>query len=627
LAFWDKVKEFFGGGGPGAPGAPGGGGAPSPVTDAMVARAQKKESFEAKDIAAALLGANPPADAVAKISNEVEVGFQAGVLKPFGYRRLFRDNTWLYNPYTGLNPGEVEAAPPVRFVPPPANPISAPAGQQPLRGPDVAAVKAAAAKPNAYAANPEILGLSAEELRKRAVKVKPWTTAFIGRVDLIPPQSDERTAYIDRGLVLRGLLTNEQLAEIHTVGDQWLRHKDASSLATALAKKSAQAALDLARAEKEAKKKELKAAAEKKWAERAAAIAERKKTDIVFLGQGVSYGLHDRRANVERLKAAGLPVLAAPADVAKVLGVTVPQLRWLCFHSEAASSSHYIHFSIPKRSGGERRIAAPKKKLATAQRWVLDNVLAKVPTEAPAHGFVKGRSTVSNAKEHLGRGQVVNLDLKDFFPTITFRRVRGVFTRMGYSPAAATVLALICTEAPRTQVTYEGKPVFVAAGQRALPQGACTSPALSNLIARKLDRRLTKRLGKKGWTYTRYADDLTFSAAKATRGDVGMAMAVVRHVAQDEGFQLNPKKGRVQPRASRQLVTGIVVNTKPGVPRDQVRRIRAILHQAKKTGLEAQNREKRPHFKAYLKGLIAYVHMVDPAKGSKLLAQLEALKD
>lgn len=611
--FWDKVKSFFGGGG---------GGASAPVRDAMVARAQKKESFEARDIAAQLLGANPPEDAVQKIGAEVEAAFQAGAISAFGYKRLSRDGAWLYNPYSGDAPGAAPAAAAAPQAPAPQPFAGAPVQARMPANPQVAA---AAVKPGAYAANPEIMGLSAEELRKRAVKVKPWTTAFIGRVDTIPPQSDDRTAYIDRGLVLRGLLNEKQLAEIHTVGDAWLKHHDASKLATAAAAKTAQAALDALKAEKEAKKQEKKAQSAKKWAERAAAIAERKKTDIVFLGQGVSWGLFDRRANIEKLKSAGLPVLSSPADVAKALGVTVPQLRWLCFHSEAAESSHYIHFSIPKRNGGERRIAAPKKKLKAAQRWVLENVLAKVPLEAPAHGFVPGRSTVTNAKLHVGRGQVVNLDLKDFFPTITFKRVRGVFTSLGYSPAAATVLALICTEAPRAQVSYDGKPVFVAAGPRALPQGACTSPALSNLVSRRMDRRLSKRLLKKGWTYTRYADDLTFSADEATRGDVGMAMAVVRHVAKDEGFALNPDKGRVQPRAARQLVTGIVVNSKPGVPRDQVRRLRAILHQAKKTGLEAQNREKRPDFRGWLQGMIAYVAMVDPQKGAKLRAQLDAL--
>jgi RNA-directed DNA polymerase len=621
--FWDKVKDFFGGGA-------GGGGAPSPVRDAMVARAQKKESFEAKDIAAQLLGSTPPADGVQKIAAEVEAAFQARALEAYGFKRLSRDGNYLYNPYSGDAPGTVGQVV-TAAVQAAATGASAAvravqqATQQVVRGPNNPPISEQAKKPGAYAANPEILGLSAEELRKRAVKVKPWTTAFIGRVDTIPPQSDERTAYIDRGLVLRGLLNEKQLAEIHTIGDAWLKHHDASKLATALASKEAQKAVDALKAEKDKKKAELKAAAAKKWAERSAAVAERKKTDIVFLGQGVSVGLADRRSNIERLKAGGLPVLATPADVARALGLTVPQLRWLCFHSEATATTHYIHFSIPKRSGGERRIAAPKKKLATAQQWVLDNVLSKVKLEAPAQGFVKGRSTVSNAKEHLGRVQVVNLDLKDFFPSITFRRVRGVFTRLGYSPAVATVFALLCTEAPRTQVTWDGKPVFVAAGERALPQGACTSPAISNIVARKLDRRLVKRLTKAGWTYTRYADDLTFSAMKATRGDVGMAMAVVRHVAQDEGFALNPRKGRVQPRSSRQLVTGIVVNSKPGVPREQVRRLRAILHQAKKTGLEAQNKEKRPDFKAWLRGMIAYVQMVDAAKGQKLMAQLDAL--
>jgi retron-type reverse transcriptase len=173
-------------------------------------------------------------------------------------------------------------------------------------------------------------------------------------------------------------------------------------------------------------------------------------------------------------------------------------------------------------------------------------VLAKLPIEEPAHGFVPARSTVTNARPHTGRDLVVNLDLEAFFPTITFPRVRGFFASLGYSPAVATVLALLSTDAPRREVRYAGTTYRVAVGPRALPQGACTSPAISNQIARTLDRRLSGLATKVGFRYTRYADDLTFSAAGGKRGEVARFLAKVRHVIEDEGFAINAKKGRVQ---------------------------------------------------------------------------------
>jgi RNA-directed DNA polymerase len=137
---------------------------------------------------------------------------------------------------------------------------------------------------------------------------------------------------------------------------------------------------------------------------------------------------------------------------------------------------------------------------------------------------------------------------------------------------------------------------------------------------------------KMGWKYTRYADDLTFSAelhdvgeGKKGRKDLGMLLARIRHIVQEEGFAINPKKGRIQHAGGRQEVTGIVVNDKLAMPREEVRRLRAILHQAKKTGLEAQNREKLPHFESYLKGKIAYLNMVDPDRAMELAkAYMEA---
>src|SRR5262249_48501378 len=160
------------------------------------------------------------------------------------------------------------------------------------------------------------------------------------------------------------------------------------------------------------------------------------------------------------------------------LGLGIPRLRWLTFHTEAATRIHYVQFEVPKKSGGVRILSAPHRTLAAAHEWVLANILAKLPTEEPAHGFVPGRSTLTNAQPHAGRDVVVTLDLEGFFPSIGFARVRHLFRRIGYSGAVATLLALLCTECPRRRVVYAGTAYFVATGPRGLPQGACTSPAL-----------------------------------------------------------------------------------------------------------------------------------------------------
>jgi RNA-directed DNA polymerase len=215
--------------------------------------------------------------------------------------------------------------------------------------------------------------------------------------------------------------------------------------------------------------------------------------------------------------------------------------------------------------------------------------------------------------------------LKDFFPSVTFPRVKGIFQDFGYSPAVATILALICTECPRRKVVYDGKPYFVATGSRALPQGACTSPALSNLVTRKLDARLAGLAQKLGWNYTRYADDLTFSASGEAAQKTAWLLARVRHIVGEENFTVNEKKTRVLRPSTAQTVTGIVVNQRPNVPREMVRRIRAILHRARKEGLAAQNRRNRPNFLAWLQGMIAYITMVNPHKGKELREAFEKL--
>lgn len=520
------------------------------------------------------------------------------------------------------------SGPAVEVVEPQPMPSSIPA---PISSPDGSDVPLTPQPPPPDAPNPYdaggLLTLSPEELRAKAVKIQPWRTEWIGRTDVIPPQDDERTGLIDRGLMLGGYISAPELREIHEVGDLWLEHREADKLARSRMAKSVDDAINALRQEAARRKLEKQRQAAERREQRAEEVAKRHATDIIFLGRGVSGRLHDRRSHVESLEAADLPVLATPADVATALGLSISVLRWLCFHSEAAKATHYTQFEIPKRRGGVRVLAAPKRRVKAAQQWVLDNILSKIAVHEAAHGFVPGRSTVTNAKIHQGQLLVIAIDLQDFFPTITVHRVRGLFQSFGYSPAAASVLALLCTESPRRPMSYDGTRYMVAVGDRALPQGACTSPALSNLVTRHLDRRLSGLAKTLDLEYSRYADDLTFSSSRVDGLNIGRFLAKTRHIIEDEGFSVNPDKIHVQRSGGRRSVTGITVNRddKLTIPRAEVRKLKAILHNAERTGLEAQNRDHRPDFAAHLQGKLAYLSMIDPERARPLIEQLSKI--
>ena len=461
--------------------------------------------------------------------------------------------------------------------------------------------------------------ISAAELLERANKHNLWTDPWLGRVETIPPADDPRTHLVDRALVTYGYLTPEQLATIHEVGDLYRQHRPDLAMAHTQARQAVNADAEARKQRKEQKRAEAQA---KRDAHRVA-VAQRRANDIIFLGRGVSHDLADRRADIEKLQAAGMPLLATPADVARYLGLTIPRLRWLAFHSDSTTVSHYVFFTVPKKTGGVRRLAAPHATLAAAQRQIFNEILPRLRLHPAAHGFVTGRNILSNATPHVGARFVVNLDLKDFFPSIGFPRVRGILAAAGYSPCAATILALLCTESPRQVLGLQGERLFVATGPRALPQGACTSPALANVAARVLDARLAGLAKAWGWTYTRYADDLTLSTT--AEADIGRLLTAVRNIVADEGFTVNEAKTKVLRRSQAQEVTGLVVNQRPKAPRELIRRIRAILHRAKHEGLEAQNRQGHEHFEAWLRGMIAYIAMTDKVAAARFTAQLDGL--
>jgi retron-type reverse transcriptase len=340
---------------------------------------------------------------------------------------------------------------------------------------------------------------------------------------------------------------------------------------------------------------------------------------------GWLFGLHRRK-----VKAAGrpaditknkLPPLAKVSDVLTLLGLAdTTALARLC-RAGTAKGSPYVEFEIDKANGSKRAIAAPRAPLRKVQRVILREILDKIPLHDAAHGFVKGRSTVTNAKPHERAAIVVKLDLVDFFPTMHFRRVRGVFNQLGYSAKIAQVLASLCTYRP-VLGGADDDPFVVWPG--VLPQGAPTSPALANIACRRMDARLAALAKKSGAHYTRYADDLTFSF-DAEPKTLGRFLWWVDQICQQEGFAENARKRRILRKKSQQRVTGIVVNSGLFIPRRDRHRFRAILQRVKKNGLEAEARGRKD-FRAYLLGFAAYVKMVQPELGAKWVAEVKALK-
>jgi RNA-directed DNA polymerase len=341
---------------------------------------------------------------------------------------------------------------------------------------------------------------------------------------------------------------------------------------------------------------------------------------------GWAFGIHPNDKSRQRkpkkpsraiaLKEHDLPKLAGDGDIAKLVGVAEGDLVSL-MRPGCGPGSGYVEFEIPKAKGGTRRIAAPRTPLRKVQRAILDKILAKVPLHDACHGFVSGRSTVTNATPHVGAAVVIKMDLKDFFPTVHYRRVRGLFEYLGYNEKVAATLAALTTYRPKLDaktVVWPG----------VLPQGAPTSPALANLACRRLDARLVKLAAKYGAAYTRYADDLTFSFKQVPDFRIGRFLWWVDGICQQEGFTERAEKRRILRSKHQQRVTGLVVNKHVKVPRADRRRFRAILHNIAKHGLASQARG-HADFPAYLAGYAAYVNMVDPALGRRLLDEVARL--
>ena len=286
--------------------------------------------------------------------------------------------------------------------------------------------------------------------------------------------------------------------------------------------------------------------------------------------------------------------LQSARDVANLLEVPYPYLMRLT--SWRADRYAYSTFTIPKRSGGTRTISAPHPTIKILQGKVNEILKLVYEPRASTHGFAIGRNVKTNAERHVGRRWVLNIDLLDFFPSIHFGRIRGVLMKQPYGigDAAATVLARICSEETE--------------GGRRLPQGAPTSPIISNMICRRMDRELSDLARRSQARYSRYADDITFStkapmfdsdiAAVGQSGSISDVVigAKLAAIIADNDFRINEEKVRVQKRNQHQEVTGITVNKTPNVPRKFIRQIRAMLHDWSLNGYDAAETRYRKEF-------------------------------
>ncbi|WP_205850140.1 reverse transcriptase family protein [Nakamurella flava] len=333
------------------------------------------------------------------------------------------------------------------------------------------------------------------------------------------------------------------------------------------------------------------------------------------------------------------PPLDDAGDLAALLGVDLVQLTALAdtrLRGRRARSEQIANYRYQwlDRPSGPRLLEAPRPRLLSAQRVVLHELLDLIPTHPAVHGFVSGRSVVTGAREHVGAETVLTLDLEHFFAAVTAGRIWGVLRSAGYPEPVAHLLAGLTTTATPVRVLTAMPPgpdpgrQFRLRRRLAvphLPQGAPTSPALANLVAFTLDRRLAAYAAAVGLKYTRYADDLTFSGPFRQRAHVRSFARAVGRIVADERFRINEAKTRWRGRHERQTVTGVVVNEHPAIARDEVDRLRAVLHDCRRSGPAAANRHGHPDFRAHLLGRISWVASVHPARGARLREQFDGI--
>lgn len=369
------------------------------------------------------------------------------------------------------------------------------------------------------------------------------------------------------------------------------------------------------RAEKKAEKERQKQLKSEAW-------NKKKAENIIFIGRGYSNLLHKKETDVQKLKENQMPVIETDRELAAFLQIEYNTLRYLVYHRDVITFDNYYRFDIPKKSGGMRHIAAPKTQLKAAQKQILEQILQKVEVSDLSHGFIKSRSVLTGAKAHnTAPDLLINIDLENFFPTITFERVRGLYQSFGYSGYIASLLAMICTYCERMPLEIKGELKYIKTSDRVLPQGSPASPMITNIICRNMDKRINGLCKKLGITYTRYADDMSFSYIGDTDNlAIGNFLSSVNKIIEAEGFHMKKEKTHILRKHNRQYITGIVINNEEiGVPKKWVKILKASIYNAQK--LKDSGGVVSSKTKHEIAGKIAWLKSVNAKRYEKVINQ------
>lgn len=312
-----------------------------------------------------------------------------------------------------------------------------------------------------------------------------------------------------------------------------------------------------------------------------------------------------------KLHQRNLPVIFDFVHLAMYFGCYSEALRGMVVNVE----DHYKEYKIRKKTGGERRIEAPDDILKEMQRWIYINILCKDESiKSCVHGFIpsfkykdKVRGILTNAVPHAGHDWLINIDLKNFFPTVKLDWVNDYFASLGYEEEVVKTLTALCT--------YKSR----------LPQGAPTSPMLSNIIATRMDERMLEYCNKRGIVYTRYADDMTFSA----NYDVEIPdVKELYDIIFKNGFIVNRKKTKIRYRGCKKEVTGLTVTSGVHVSKKYRKDVWRELYFCKKFGVYEHYKHMNTDkglYQAWLRGRIMFIRQIDPACGNKMLSAFNDL--
>lgn len=307
--------------------------------------------------------------------------------------------------------------------------------------------------------------------------------------------------------------------------------------------------------------------------------------------------MNNKYSDTELLNQYKLPVFHSLEDLANAMGLS----RKIIFLFSMCSSKYYKKFNILKKNNKSREICAPNFKLKLVQKWLLVNIFSKLSVTNHAMAFKKGLNGIkSNATIHNNSLYILQIDLKDFFTSITEKQVFKLVRRKGYNQTISAVITGLCT--------YNGY----------LPQGGITSPVISNLVCNSLDKRLFGLCSKRDINYSRYADDMTFSSNE--KSALKRIVPIITEIIRQEGFTINEEKTRFSCPGSRKVITGVNINSnKLKASKELKKRVRAMIHHSIMQQKYDQNDR--------IRGLVAYINSIEPDYKIKICNYINSFED